>query len=237
MASVYWLFCGSPWQDELGYNEAREQHFAELAAHNMPKEFQLPKDWRDSDAGAYELMFRLVSLASWIEAHESLLAWRSIRRNRAAWDGEDREARQQARDAGILASLPCTVERFSDWAIADFVKNFTRYDSKQWRSVLKKAAVLTEVPSSVKEVDNWIWWRFPIFSRCGWSAAEALSAAQEKFPDHPDLKEEGAFKSHWVRRGLRFSGRRTSRRQPPLAAFVTSVPVPKTIPDELSLLY
>src|SRR5438874_1984747 len=26
----YWLFCGSPWQEQLGYNEAREQHYAEL---------------------------------------------------------------------------------------------------------------------------------------------------------------------------------------------------------------
>src|SRR5437868_4467441 len=63
----YWLFCGSPWQEQLGYNEAREQHYAELTSLGFSKEFQ---PTANLDTSADELLFRLDSLACWIEAHE-----------------------------------------------------------------------------------------------------------------------------------------------------------------------
>jgi hypothetical protein len=70
---AYWLFCGSPWQDQLGYNEARQQHYAELTAVKLPLEFQ-PRNFKtraEADATFIELLFRPDSLASWIEAQES----------------------------------------------------------------------------------------------------------------------------------------------------------------------
>src|SRR5262245_31682084 len=41
---AYSLFCGSPWQENLGYNEARKQHLAELDVFRLPAEL---KPWKD----------------------------------------------------------------------------------------------------------------------------------------------------------------------------------------------
>jgi len=54
----YWLFCGSPWQDQLGYNGARQQHYAELKSLGFSRHFQPnTRDFVD------EFIFRLDSLA------------------------------------------------------------------------------------------------------------------------------------------------------------------------------
>jgi hypothetical protein len=73
---AYWLFCGSPWQDQLGYNDARQQHYAELKAFGLSSEFQpsMPQTKTQVAAFVIELLFRLESLASWIEAQESWIS-------------------------------------------------------------------------------------------------------------------------------------------------------------------
>jgi hypothetical protein len=70
---AYWLFCGSPWQDQLGYDAARQQHYAELKALGLSRELQrsMPRTKTQVNAFVIELLFRLDSLASWIEAQES----------------------------------------------------------------------------------------------------------------------------------------------------------------------
>ena len=94
---AYFLFCGSLWQDHLGYNEARKQHFAELEALGFPRELEQPKGSNDLSWKSWidELCFRLDSLASWIEAEESFIMWRDLGTNRAEWD--DRDPRAQTR--------------------------------------------------------------------------------------------------------------------------------------------
>jgi hypothetical protein len=87
----------------------------------------------------------------------------------------------------------------------------------------------------VAELDAWVWWRYPIFSRYHWSAAEVCRAAKEKFGD-VDLSNEAAFQAAWVRRGLRFTGRRTQRKRPPLWDFVMNEQVPRNVPLKIPML-
>ena len=237
---AYWLFCGSPWEDDLGYNEARKQHFAELETLGLSRKLKSAQNKDDWAAWLGMLFFRLSSLASWIEAHEALVAWRALGFNRAAWDSADPNVRYEALHAAILAKRSFGVETFSDRFIADLVKDFSCWEPLQWTKILKRAARLTQQSASVTEFDNWLWWRFPIFYRYRWSAAEAHKAVAAKFPKHSAVRKgEGAFKSYCVRRGLHFSGRRRRKRQPPLSKFVHNVPVPdrNSIPKGLFLFY
>jgi hypothetical protein len=236
---AYWLFCGSPWQDQLGYNEARQQHYAELKAVKLAREFQPRKLKKRAEADAFiiELPFRLDSLASWIEAQESWVFWRTLSSHPAAWDRHDAGARSQALAAGMIALLPTIFHGMSDWFIAEIIKDLRGWTKPQWVKILKAAARVAERgDQTLTEVDRWVWWRYPIFGRYHWSAAEVLRAAREKFGEIDDSLNEAAFQAAWVRRGLRFTGRKTSRKRPPLWDFVTNEPVPKNVSLMLPLL-
>jgi predicted transcriptional regulator len=227
----YWLFCGSPWQDQLGYDEARQQHYAEMKTLGFSPHFQAnTRDFAD------ELIFRLDSLASWIEAHESWIAWRGLNALPAAWDGDDPIARQQARDAGLLATLRTITEGISDWAVARIVESFATWSDSQWAKILKTAARIVGQGEEPTELETWVWWRYPIFSRYHWSAGEVCRAARENFGEIPDVINEAAFQSAWVRRGLRFTGKRTRRERPPLWDFVVNERVPRNISSTYSML-
>ena len=125
----YWLFCGSPWQDQLGYDQARQQHQAELKALGFPPRFQ---PLGNNVEIANDLIFRLDSLASWIEAHESWIVWTALNSRRAAWDRNDPIARRQGLDAGIIAKMPTITTGISDWGIARLIESFAIWHPSQW---------------------------------------------------------------------------------------------------------
>jgi hypothetical protein len=229
----YWLFCGSPWQEQLGYNEARGQHHAELTSLGFSKEFQ---PTANLDTSADELLFRLDSLACWIEAHESFIFWTRLAHNAAAWDPHDSITRRQAMDAAIVAKLPTLIGTLSDWGLARTVEGFATWKVPQWGKILKIAAGIARETHPISQMDAWVWWRYPIFSRYHWSASEVLRAARKRFGDTAEFDNEAAFQSAWVRRGLRFTGRRRKRRQPPLWSFVVTEPVPENISSKYSML-
>jgi hypothetical protein len=235
----YWLFCGSPWQDQLGYEDARQQHYAELKAFGFSPEFQPSESQLKHNAKSVltELVFRLDSLACWIEAQESWMFWKMLNREPAAWDREDAQARRQASDAGLIARLPTVTDRISDWLIAGIVESFRTWTKPQWVKILKMAVRLAERGEQpVTELDTWVWWRYPVFSRYYWSAAEVCRAARKRFGEIDQVKNEAAFQSAWVRRGLRFTGKRTRRKCPLLWDFVINEKVPTNVPSGYPLL-
>ena len=228
----YWLFCGSPWQDELGYNEARQQHHAELKALGLRPGFHPD---HSVDVGS-ELLFRLSSLASWIEAHEGWIIWKGLNQ-RAAWDSSDPIARRQALDAAIISKMPTIMSGISDWGIGRMIETFCVWNPLQWKKVLKSAAHLAEKRESCPDEDDaWVWWRYPIFRRYRWSSAEVYRAALEKFGERAATSNEAAFQAKWVRRGLRFTGKKRRKRQPPLWEFVINEEVPTNIHEGYSML-
>ena len=229
----YWLFCGSPWQEQLGYNDARIQHFEELKTLGFSPEFH-PRS--NTERVVNELIFRLDSLASWIEAQESWIFWRVSSSERPAWNRADPEARHQGMRAAILSRMPTITNELSDAAIADIVKSFRTGRSSEWVKILKDAARIAETGQGALELETWVWWRYPIFSRYRWSTREVCRAARTKLGEVHHVNFEAAFQSFWVRRGLRFTGKRTTRQRPPLWDFVVSEEVPKNVSLKYSLL-
>jgi hypothetical protein len=229
---AYWLFCGSPWQDQLGYEEARRQHYAELRALGVSPEFDRPQFQTKPKWAAFpvELLFRLDSLASWIEAQESWVTWRALTNRPAAWDRHDPEARRKAMDAGLIAKLPAVIGTISDSFLCGVIEGVKTWSKSQWAKVLKMASHIAERGEEpVSEFDTWVWWRYPVFMRYHWSAAEVCRAAEEKFQDVDKVSNARAFQAAWVRRGLRFRGRKTRRKHPPLWDFVLNEEVPRNV--------
>ena len=68
-------------------------------------------------------------------------------------------------------------------------------------------------------------------------AAEVCRAAQQKFREKPDVINQAAFQSAWVRRGLRFTGKRTKRQHPPLWQFVIKEQVPRNVSLSYPMLH
>jgi hypothetical protein len=236
----YWWFSGYPCENEVPYKEARQQHYAELKARGFPKEFDPPGAPAENrnDPIVKEFAFRLDSLASWIEAQESWIFWRGLNERPGEWKRGDAKARQQAADATFLRRLPKTVNELPDRMIMDFVKDFRKWSSSDWAKILKAAA---RDPRDTNEDDlrleKWVWWRYPIFSRYRWSTAEVCRAAKEKFGKIHHVDHEAAFQLFWVRRGLRFTGkRRRTRQRPPLWDFVISQQVPVNVSLRLPML-
>ena len=236
---AYCLFCSSPWQPEPGYTEALRQHHAELKAIGISPELGHPqfKTKPKSAAFTIELLFRLDSLASWIEAQEAWILWRALTERPAAWDRQDSRARMQAMDATLVARLPETVGTVSDSFICELIKSFRTWSKPQWVKTLEMAARIAERGDSpISELDRWVWWRYPVFMRYHWSASEVCRAAQTKFGPTNLLRDTAAFQAAWVRRGIRFRGKKTTRGELPLWDFVINEEVPKNIPRQCPML-
>jgi hypothetical protein len=177
---------------------------------------------------AKELNFRLDSLASWIEAHESWIIWRILNSQPAMWDRHDSHARQQEIVASVIARLP--LGEVPAWAITAIVETSQKSNCSQWLKVLKAAVRIAGQPEKrPTELEEWVWWRYPIFSRYRWSATEICRAARERFGESGDVTNEAAFQSAWVRRGLRFTGRKTRRQRPALWDLVINEEVPRNV--------
>lgn len=229
----YWLFCGSPAAHLFPYKEARQQHYAELKAVGLSKEFDPTDSERKAKRSKVikEFSFRLDSLASWIEAQESWIFWRVLTSRPAAWDRHDSKARQRAINANLIRRMRIIANELPDWMSMDFVKSFGRWSSPDWAKILKAAARdSADVNQDDLKLETWVWWRYPIFSRFRWSTAEVCRAAKQKFGKIHHVDHEPAFQLFWVRRGLRFTGKRTGKRhRPPLWDFVVNNEVPKSV--------
>jgi len=231
----YWWLCGYPLENHLPYKEARQQHYGELKARGFSKEFDPPGSGPKTrnDPSLKEFIFRLDSLASWIEAQESWIFWRGLINRPAIWNRHDPKARQRARAANLIRAMHTIANELPDWAIMGFVKDFRRWSRSEWAQILKVAAQdSNDANEDDLKLEKWVWWRYPIFRRYRWSTAEVCRAAREKFGNIHHVDYESAFQLFWVRRGLRFTGKRRRKRQrPPLWDFV----IKKEVPNKVSL--
>ena len=243
LSDCYWFVTNSPWAAHLGYNDARRLHFEEMKARGLTPWIEfLPKE-----KNVKELLPRLESVASWLEAHESFIEWRRLNRNRAAWDANDSGARRRAVIAGILEDLPAWWPGLSSqhwnrpiWKVVvtllvnerldvndDGSGNFIPWRPALWTNILRQAASLARnTPTNPTPLENWVWWLYPVFDRNHWSARDVWNFA----PQPPMTYLE--FKQYWVRQGLRFTGEFKKRGKdwtPPLADFVRHADVPRTV--------
>jgi hypothetical protein len=230
----HWLFTDSPISTRLGYNAARTEYYREMAARGLSPRFEPT----GSDAQIVnELLFRLESLAAWLEAQDAWTLWRNIVAHPAAWNSEDPLAQEQARHAALIATFPHVTDSVSDSATARIVEDFGKWTKPQWANVLKAAARLAAKPDKpITKIDDWVWWRFPIFRRYRWSAAEVCRAAEERFRLDDELINVAAFQLAWIRRGLRFTGSKTNRKKPPLWDFVVKKTPPQNVPRGFVIL-
>jgi hypothetical protein len=179
-----------------------------------------------------------------MEAQTSFSMWLVFKELRPAWRG-NRDETARTLQALYLSQLPqrCLVKtkhRGRELITARFpngVRVGTNYESKpwnsgQWKNLLQQAARLTEKRwCECTELERWVWWCYPVFRRFRWNAREVLNAASER---EIDFEREKAgidklitFQKYWIRRGLRFTGRKQKQsRTPSLAEFVRHIVVP-----------
>jgi hypothetical protein len=217
----------------LGYDEARRLHGEEMATKGLssPRSF-CSRPVSDLD----ELTFRVSSMASWMEAQESLLLWLVFKDLRPAWRG-NRDERPRAIQACYLAKLPrrClvkTTHRGRELISARFPEGVcvgTNYEGRpwtdrEWQNILEQAARLTEKRYDCTEFERWLWWCYPVFRRYGWNTREVQEAAMGRgFTLATELYETN-FRRRLMSMGLRISGRKQKQdRTPPLAEFVEHV--------------
>ena len=219
----------------LGYDEARRLHGEEMEAWRLAPASSfcssLSKQFaKTPEQSRKELLFRVGSIASWIEAQESFSAWLVFKELHVAWRGTMDE-RVRAIQAFKLSQLPNRL-------LAQTERIGTGYDNKpwntgQWQNILKEAARLTEKSYTCTELEQWVWWCYPVFKRCKWNNREVLGAASNREIDFskekPGIDKLIKFQKYWIRRGLRFvGGKQKQNRTPPLAEFVKQIVLPNS---------
>jgi hypothetical protein len=201
------------------------------------------KSKRAKEAG---VLMRLESIASFMEAQQSFSQWLSFKEQRTAWQG-DLDARARATQAWILATLPrhMLVYEYKGrkvrgarlWEGLGVGTNYSGvpWNQRQWVNILKQAARVAEKGEvDCTPLERWVWWCFPVFQRHGWNWREVKEAAAAR---GLRVVEETAedFRRHWMTRGLRLTGRKASRKEPPLAEFVRTVSIPTKLPFGISI--
>jgi hypothetical protein len=208
----------------LGYEEARRLHGEEMEARGlvsarefccgMPKGFALAPE-----AGLSELLSRVRSVASWMEAQESFSFWLVYKNVRAAWQGVGDERARAV--AAIYLSRP---------GIGKWPRCGRRtWTQRQWRSILRHAALLSEKKFRCTELERWVWWCYPVFWRYRWNVRQVLESASRRGIDFGKTRidEIELFQKRWIRRGLRFRGGKQEQDLVlPLAGFVERVVLP-----------
>src|SRR5713101_2566752 len=233
---------------QLGYDEPRRLHFEEhkalVAIPRTQRASWVPKSLRDIVGKLSDnvLLFALLdSICSWIEAQESLTMWLSFERNRTFWRG-DPHARWRAFQAEMLADLSQRMiaieihgRQITGASLWGYLGRLgigldpegVPWSRRQWANILEQAARRAENgQASCMELERWVWWCYPVFSRYRWSAGEVLGASCSRGFAEVAEKLEADFRRYWMTRGLRFTGTRTNRRSPPLAEFVKTVSIP-----------
>jgi hypothetical protein len=248
MLRCYWFITTF----RLGYDEPRRLHCEEMKAvgqQDSPRSFCLSLARRLAKnplATVKELWFRVNSIASWMEAQESFSMWLAFKDNRAFWQASDLGAMKRAFQAWILATGMTHLGVYEYEFKGRRVRGMRLWEGlgvgtddkgvpwspRQWANILKQAARVAEKGSNnCTPLEQWVWWCYPVFHRYGWGAREVRDAASfRRFTDEDSLKvikkPEVRFRRYWMTRGLRFAGRKTKRRSPPLAEFVRDIAVP-----------
>jgi hypothetical protein len=220
----------------LGYDEPRRLHGEEMAAKGLfsPRSFcSRPVSSLD------ELMFRVRSIASWMEAQESFSLWLVFKDLRQAWRGKTLDVRAHAIQASYLSKLPqkllIKTERRGREVIGAHLRPElgigTNYDNKpwdarQWQYILEQAARLTEKTFDCPELERWLWWCYSVFRRYGWNTREVRDAAIQRGLNEADDMPKENFRRRMLTMGLPLKGRKQKRNRPPLAQFITNVALP-----------
>jgi hypothetical protein len=220
----------------LGYDEARRLHGEEMAAKGLssPRSF-CSRPVSDLD----ELTFRVSSMASWMEAQESLSLWLVFKDLRPAWRG-NRDERARVIQACYLSKLPqkflTKTKRRGREVIGAHLRPElgigTNYDDKwwndrQWANILEQAARLTDKRYDCTELEKWLWWCYPVFKRNRWNTREVVEAALRRFNEPDSIPEPKELRRHLMSIGLRIAGRKQKQdRTPLLAQFVENVVLP-----------
>jgi hypothetical protein len=235
MMHCYWLVTKASCR--LGYEEPRRLHLEEMNA--VQTEFMVSKYECDrfetlklpvaDSLQRRVLLMALESIAWWMEAQESFNTWLAFNHHRAAYRNRNPEARLHALEAAKIARLPdlaremeipgkYTVFELSIWL-------GRKYGQREWVRILEQAARFAEKgQESCTELEQWIWWCYPIFWRYGWSAREVQEAAVARGFSEAG-RDEDNFRKCWIDRGLRFRGRKIYR-VPPLANLVSHLSPP-----------
>jgi hypothetical protein len=235
----------------LGYDEPLRLHVEEMKAlevqetpHSFCRTFRRRFE-KDPLATAEELWFRVKSIASWMEVRESFSQWLAFKEDRDYWQ-DDPDKRARAFQARILASWMTYLGIYEYEHNGRRVRGMRLWEGlgvgtndkgvpwspRDWANILEQAARIAEKGNNdCTSLEQWVWWCYPVFSRYGWSAREVQDAASfRKFADMDSLKVikkyEARFRRYWMTRGLRFAGRKTNRKKPPLAEFVRGIAVP-----------
>jgi len=219
-----------------GYDEARRLHGEEMEARGLLSAREFCSSLVES---LDELLLRVRSIASWMEAQKSFSLWLVFRNLRSGWRGE-RDERARAIQACYLAELPrrClvrTTHRGRELITARFpegVRVGTNYEGRawndgEWKNILEQAARLTAKRYDCTELERWLWWAYPVFRRFMWNTRELREAAIGRgFTEVSDMYEAN-FRRRLMSMGLRISGRKQKRdRTPPLAEFVEHLVLP-----------
>jgi hypothetical protein len=225
-----------------GYEEMRRLHGEEMAARGLRSAVEFCSSVVES---LDELLLRVRSIASWMEAHEAFSLWLVFKELRGAWRG-DISARARTLQALYLSQLPQkflidTKHRGRELLTARFsegVRIGTDYGNRpwtegQWRNILRQAAGLVGKRYGCTELELWVWWAYPVFRRYGWNTRQVLGVASERGMDFEKEKagidQLMVFQKYWIRRGLRFAGgKQRQDSAPPLWEFVKQVVLPET---------
>jgi hypothetical protein len=231
---------------QFGYDEPRRLHAEEMQAvgfKDSASSFCRSIANRYAKAPARfagELIFRLESIASFMEAQESFSQWLAFRHHRAAWRGDDPSARAQAMQAWHLAELRSSIIetsgrkgwKFKGARLGEVLgigcsPSDEPWNDRQWANILEQAARLVRKgESNCTALEKWIWWCYPVFVRHGWNSREVQEAAERRFSRVP-IREPEKLRRHLMSIGLRIAGRKKKRKRlPPLAEFVEKVRVP-----------
>src|SRR5438128_3112126 len=165
----------------LGYDEPLRLHLEEMKAVGLSEQFQ-PQQ-KSVKAVVDELEFRLHSIASWMEAQESLGMWLAFNYARAAW--RNHPGRTGAIQAALLARLPhnSTVTYFKGRQIrgARLPEDLglgvddkgVPWPPRQWANILEQASRFARKGhSNCTQWEQWVWWCYPVFRGYGWSVRE-----------------------------------------------------------------
>jgi hypothetical protein len=240
----------------FGYDEPRRLHREEMKAVGLQASSRsfcrsLARRFAKNPlATVDELLLRLGSIVSWIEAQESFSMWLSFKGNRAFWLGGHRDERARAFQAWILATWMTNLGIYEYQRKGRRVRGMRLWEGLgvgtndkgvpwnpgQWANILEQAARLAKKGyDNCTPLEQWVWWCYPVFQRYRWSAREVQDAASfRNFADKSSWevieKNDPDFRRYWITRGLRFTGRKTNRRSPPLAEFVRGIAMP-TVDD------
>jgi hypothetical protein len=157
-----------------GYDEARRLHGEEMEARGLLSAREFCFSLVES---LDELLLRVRSIASWIEAQKSFSLWLVFRNLQSGWRGE-RDERACAIPACYLAELPrrClvrTTHRGRELITARFPEGVgveTNYEGRawndgEWKNILEQAARLTAKRYDCTELERCLWWAYPVFRR------------------------------------------------------------------------